>query len=133
MTGNSPGIQSNHILLNQAGNGQSSLVVAGNTQVVPSERHSVPSSQSQDVITFVNPEQPSTAPLQMVYSPGSGVIYASASGGFKRSGNQQRTSDGVSLQHTPVIQTSSLQPEHSTVRHIVDDGTIIVRQSELKK
>ena len=99
--------------------------MADNTQVAASERHVQTissSSQSQDVITFVNPDQSSQAPY---------MIYAPTAASFKRSDGQQRTSDGVSLQHTPVIQTSAIQQEH--VRNLVEDGTIIVRQNEMKK
>ncbi|XP_057315343.1 serum response factor-like [Hydractinia symbiolongicarpus] len=128
LTGNSPSLQSNHIILNPSASPSSSLVVAN-----ADEKHKMnATTHQQDVITLVNSDLSSTQPLQMVYNPGSGVLYAPQSGAFKRSSNQHETNaDVVSLQHTPVIQTASLQPETSTA--IINRGegsTLLIRDND---
>lgn len=128
LTGNSPNLQSNHIILNPSANQSSSLVVAD-----ADEKHKMnATTHQQDVITLVNSDLSSTQPLQMVYNPGSGVLYAPQSGAFKRSSNQHETNaDVVSLQHTPVIQTASLQPETSTaVINRGEGSTLLIRHND---
>ena len=107
LTGNSPVLQSNHIILNQTNNTQP--VVIDSAQTVQTTRHT---AGGQDVITLVNPE---SSRLQMVYSPGGNtVIYAPASStSIKRTDSGQGTNDIVTLQHTPVIQTSAVSQDPS--------------------
>ena len=108
LTGNSPVLQQNHVILNQSTNADQSTVVLDPPQTVTTTRHS---SNQQDVIALVNPD---SSRLQMVYSPGGGaVIYAPQGASLKRNDSTQiSTGDVVSLQHTPVIQTSTITQEN---------------------
>lgn len=81
-------------------------------QAVQTTRHA--STQHQDVITLVHPDQLSSSPrLQMVYTHGdNAVIYAPATGTtIKRINSGQNGNDMVTLQHTPVIQTPAISQE----------------------
>ena len=133
LTGNS-GVQSNHILLNQVNEGHNTHLVNDSSHVASNESHtdiSAPSSQ-HEVITFVNPEASSGTPLQMLYNP-SGVMYASSSRTLKRS-DSQTTGDVVTLQHTPVIQKSGLQPDSDLCsainRNIVEENVRLSRNNQ---
>lgn len=108
LTGNSPVLQQNHVILNQPTNVSQSTVVLDSPQTVTASRHS---SSQQDVITLVNQD---SSRLQMVYSPSGGaVIYAPHGASLKRADTTQiSTGDVVSLQHTPVIQTSAITQDN---------------------
>jgi len=106
LTGSSPVLQSNHVILNQP---TTQPVVLDPPQTSQTSRQ--PSSQ-QDVIALVNPADSSR--LQMVYSSGgNAVIYAPQPSNLKRNENTIMSSgDVVALQHTPVIQTAAISQDN---------------------
>ncbi|XP_066931064.1 serum response factor-like [Clytia hemisphaerica] len=106
LTGSSPVLQSNHVILNNSSTTQP--VVLDASQNASATRHT---TSNQDVIALVNPDASSR--LQMVYSPsGSAVIYTPQGTNLKRANTTNiSNADVVALQHTPVIQTSAMNQD----------------------
>ena len=108
LTGSSPVLQSNHVILNNSSTTQPVVLDASQTTAASRQ-----TTSNQDVIALVNPDTSSR--LQMVYSPsGSAVIYTPQGTHLKRTENTSiSNADVVALQHTPVIQTSAMNQDNA--------------------
>ncbi|NP_001296704.1 serum response factor homolog [Hydra vulgaris] len=116
LTGNSQ-ILRNNVILNHSNQG--SIVVK------ESPNHTQSSQPVSQVLTLINQTQSGNLqPVQWVYN--NGVIYAPASQtNLKKEDIETET---ISIQHTPVIQTQTLQESNVVNRHILEDGTILLRK-----
>lgn len=118
LTGSSPVLQSNHVILNNTTTQPTVVLDTNSTSSAVTASRPPPTSSNganQEVIAFVN-QDASTSRLQMVYSPSANaVIYAphATTSNLKRTdtvniSSTPQPADVVALQHTPVIQTSSM-------------------------
>ena len=117
LTGNSQ-ILRNNVILNR-NNNQGSIVVT------ESPSHTQAAQPVSQVLTLINQTQAANLqPVQWVYN--NGVIYAPASQPNLK--KEDMVTETISLQHTPVIQTQTLQESNVVNRHILEDGTILIRK-----